>query len=136
MKETQKTFFAITSLGKNRWYWVVWPSLELLRTGMYSGHLADGYQPTKAQAVEHALEAAGMHGEWVAAKYARQYHRMLVHQRKAEQVEQGRAPAMAPAQQEFLYRDVRDENTQYFEGRKTTFKEILGWIRRKKLEEE
>ena len=74
----KKTFFAIASLGKKRWYWVVWPSLELLQSSEeLVRHVADGYERTKAEAVDRALEMAGMDGEWVAAKYAKLYRRRI-----------------------------------------------------------
>jgi hypothetical protein len=69
----RQTFFAVASVGADRWYWVVWPSLVQLQAGEVSPHLAEGYEKTKASAVDRALEVAGMNGEWVAAKYARQY---------------------------------------------------------------
>jgi hypothetical protein len=94
-----KTFFAVTSLGKNRWYWVVWPSLEMVRSGESGSHIAEGYESTKAEAVDRALEMAGMHGEWIAAKYAKAYHRRH---------SQGRR---SPQALEFLYRDVQAGST-------------------------
>ena len=74
-KERHKRFFAVTSLGKNRWYWVVWPSLAGVQSQATTKHLADGYEQTKAGAADQALAVAGLNGEWMAAKYARQYHR-------------------------------------------------------------
>jgi hypothetical protein len=112
VKRKGKTFFAVTSLGRDRWYWVVWPSLELLRSAeVPARHVADGYERTKAGAVERALEVAGMDGEWLAAKYAKQYHRQLSRERRAKARGQGDGAAAAPAAQEFLYRDVRDGAT-------------------------
>jgi hypothetical protein len=99
---SSKTYFAITSLGGRRWYWVVWPSRQAMLRGHTSPHLAEGYAAIKAIAVEQALDAAGFDGEWVAAKYALQYHRA---QRARERGEPG---AGAPTAQEFLYRDVED----------------------------
>jgi hypothetical protein len=95
----RKTFFAVTSLGKGRWYWVVWPSLEMVRSGESGAHVAEGYERAKTEAVDRALEVAGMHGEWVAAKYAKAYHRRHSQKRRSPE-------ALA-----FLYRDVRDEST-------------------------
>jgi hypothetical protein len=69
-------------------------------TGHSAPHLADGYASNKAEAVEQALDVAGMDGEWVAAKHALQYHRALRATRR------GDAGPSAPAAQEFLYRDV------------------------------
>jgi hypothetical protein len=107
----KQTFFAVTSLGRDRWYWVVWPSLEMLQSGEASQHVADGYERTKAKAVDRALEAAGMHGEWVAAKYARQYHRRLSRERRARGRAQGDGSTATPAILEFLYRYVQDAST-------------------------
>jgi hypothetical protein len=99
--DTEKVFFAITSLGKDRWYWVVWPSLEMHRSsGKPVQHVAEGYERTKAEAVERALKVAGMQGEWVAARYATQYHR-----RRRSRGEQ------MPGTVEVLYHDVQDGAT-------------------------
>jgi len=49
------TTYAVASLGRGRWYWVVWPSLALLRSKQPPQHMADGYASTKAEAVERAL---------------------------------------------------------------------------------
>ena len=92
----RKTFFAVTSLGKGRWYWVVWPSLEMVRSGESGAHVAEGYERAKTEAVDRALEVAGMHGEWVAAKYAKAYRRR--HSQKR----------WSPEALEFLYRDVQE----------------------------
>jgi len=51
-----RRFFAITSIGKKRWYWVVWPSLCELQTSVnLISHIAEGVEETKAVAVEKAL---------------------------------------------------------------------------------
>jgi hypothetical protein len=92
----RKTFFAVTSLGKRRWYWVVWPSLEMAQPGESGSHVAEGYERTKVEAVDRALEVAGMNGEWVAAKYAKAYRRRRSQDRRSPE-------ALA-----FLYRDVQD----------------------------
>jgi hypothetical protein len=73
----EKTFFAVTSLGKERWYWVVWPSLEVLQSGASAQHVADGYERTKAEAVDRTLEVAGMDGEWMAANRSRRQSRRV-----------------------------------------------------------
>jgi hypothetical protein len=39
-----RTFFAVTSLGKGRWYWVVRPSLEMVQSGESGSHVAEGYK--------------------------------------------------------------------------------------------
>jgi hypothetical protein len=107
-----KTFFTVASLGKNRWYWVVWPSLELLQSQGLIHHLADGYEKTKADAVEQALEVAGTNTERVAAKYAKRYHRHRMWERmSAKHGEPDRSNSL-PDKVEFLYRDVRDEEAQ------------------------
>lgn len=97
----ERTFFAITSLGKNRWYWVVWPSLNQLELGEATTQLADGICSTKAEAIDAALEVAGIDGEWLAAKYAKghyQTHRSV----KATNVNSEQA---FPLNQEYLYND-------------------------------
>jgi hypothetical protein len=102
--------FAITSLGKGRWFWVVWPSLEQLEAGDFGRGASWGYERTKADAVERALEAAGPDGRWLAAKYAKQYHKFM---RTFQRESQGgwTSAASPPAATEFLYQDVRDELT-------------------------
>ena len=99
-------FFAVASLGKNRWYWVVWPSLAELQAAREPLlHVGEGHETTKAAAVEHALALAGGDAEWIAAKYARLYHR--------GRSGIGRRPRHAagagvPDAQQFLYRDIYD----------------------------
>jgi hypothetical protein len=77
MSEKEKRrFVSITSLSKSRWYWVVWPSLdEIQASDEPLLHVGEGYEKTKSEAVERALELAGKYAEWIAAKYARSYHR-------------------------------------------------------------
>jgi hypothetical protein len=102
--------FAITSLGTNRWFWVVWPSLEQLESGDFGRGPSWGYERTKADAVDRALEAVGPNGKWLAAKYAKQYHKFM---RTFQSESRGRpiSAASPPAATEFLYQDVRDELT-------------------------
>ena len=102
--------FAITSLGTNRWFWVVWPSLEQLEAGDFGRGPSWGYERTKAEAVDRALEAAGPDGKWLAAKYAKQYHRFMRTFQSDSQVRSTGATS-PPAATEFLYQDVRDEST-------------------------
>ena len=110
---TEKSFFAVTSLGKNRWYWVVWPSLELLQSSEGPiRHVADGCERTKAEAVDRALEVAGMHGEWVAAKYAKQYYRRISRGNRTKKHRQNDDSTAMLDTLEFLYRDVRDDLTK------------------------
>ncbi len=99
-----KTFFAITSQGKKGWYWVVWTSLSWLQSDEASQPLASGYEKSKAEAVDEALNVAGMDGEWLAAKYAKQYHRQLSHQKRKKG---NHAPASL-TKIEFLYHDLQD----------------------------
>jgi hypothetical protein len=114
MRESRR-FFAITSLGRNRWYWVVWPSLaELQASEEALLHVADGCEKTKAEAVERALEVAGSRAEWVAAKYATAYRQSRLVSRGAADNEHATAPSGAPDTQEFLYQDVRDEATRHW----------------------
>ena len=75
-EKEKRRFFAISSLGKNRWYWVVWPSLDGIRASNEPLlQVGEGYEKTKSDAVDKALEMAGKYAEWIAAKYARIYHR-------------------------------------------------------------
>ena len=105
---SQQTFFAVASVGKNRWYWVVWPSLAQTQSGQVGRHLAEGYERSKAEAVERALAAAGLDGRWVAAKYAKQYYR---------QRGQGEAASAVPLSLEFLYQDCQDPATREWYSR-------------------
>ena len=111
-KEPQKEkirYFAITYLGKDRWYWVVWPSLDEIRTSDEPLlQVGEGYEKTKTDAAERALGLAGKYAEWIAAKYARIYHH-----NKTGVKHRGPNPHMAerpdaPKMNEFLYRDVYD----------------------------
>jgi len=54
---------------------VAWPSLATIKAQGISRHLAEGYEQTKPAAVDQALAIAGLHGKWMAAKHAKQYHR-------------------------------------------------------------
>jgi hypothetical protein len=109
-----RRFFAIASLTRTRWYWVVWPSLgELQASREPLFHIAEGYENTKAKAVEKALEVAGMYAEWIAAKYAKAYHQNA----KAGTTWKGARSRIAEsphilAMHEFLYRDVYDPATK------------------------
>lgn len=100
-REKEKRFFAVASVGKKRWYWVVWPSLKAMQTQETTIHIADGYESEKADAVDCALNLAGFDGEWVAGKYAKDYHRQ----------KNGRNQAQAPVVVEFLYQDRQDLDT-------------------------
>jgi hypothetical protein len=109
-----RRFFSIVSLGKARWYWIVWPSLHELQTSpILHSHVAEGYEKTKADAVEKALETAGRHAEWIAAKYAKAYH----HNTRADTTRKGNKPSTPGtpttlAMQEFLFRDILDDATK------------------------
>lgn len=102
-----RTFFAITSLGKNRWYWVVWPSLDQLQLDGMATQLADGICSTKADAVDAALAIAGIDGEWLAAKYAKAHYQ----RRNAAKVAEVGSVQASPLVQEFLYNDQFDTNS-------------------------
>jgi hypothetical protein len=102
----EKTFFSVASVGKNRWYWVVWPALETLQGGQAGRHLAEGVERTKAEAVDRALERAGLRGEWVAAKYAKDYY-----DKTARKQSKGE-PDNWPVKLEFLYRDIQEPSTE------------------------
>ena len=102
-KKEKRRFFAVASLGKKRWYWVVWPSQVEVQRAANGRHLEEGYEEQKADAIDRALDVAGADAEWLAAKYARDYHRQL------RQTKEGKAAsASTPLRLEFLYQDVRD----------------------------
>jgi len=113
-----KRFFAITSLGTTRWYWVVWPSLDEVQASIKPLlHIAEGYEKTKAEAVEKALEAAGRFATWISAKYAKAYHRttMAGTSTKGDQPERKGSPDL-PLFHEFLYRDVYDSTNKQWKS--------------------
>jgi hypothetical protein len=105
-----RRFFAIASLGENRWYWVVWPSLgEVQASQKPLTYIDEGYEKTKAEAVEKALKSAGRDAEWIATKYAKAYH----HNAKAGTTRKGDSPRIVESPDilvmpEYLYRDVYD----------------------------
>ena len=108
-----RRFFAVTSLGRNRWYWVVWPSLaELQASEEVLLHVGDGCEKTKAEAVERALSLAGSRGEWIAAKYAKAYYQSRSVPKGTGDSERATAPSAAPDIREFLYHDARDAATK------------------------
>ena len=109
-----RRFFAIASLGKNRWYWVVWPSLSELQTSANPiPHIAEGVEETKADAVEKALDVAGSFATWIAGKYAKAYYQNT----KAGTTPTGNRSHSAgspdtPVLHEYLYRDIYDDATK------------------------
>ena len=96
-------YYAAASLGKGRWYWVVWPALE--RAGASAGapaHSGEGTAETRSDALAKAAGLAGRNAKKVAAKYARLYH-------ASRKGAKPNSEAGQPLQeQEFLYRDVYD----------------------------
>jgi hypothetical protein len=108
-EKEKRRFVAITSLSKSRWYWVVWPSLAEIRASDEPLlHIGEGYEKTKSEAVERALELAGKYAEWIAAKYARSYHRNKKSQQEGD-LSPGTPEFRNPLKMhEFLYRDVYD----------------------------
>jgi hypothetical protein len=117
-RKAERRFFAIASLGRNRWYWVVWPSLaELQASDEPLLHVGEGCERAKADAVERALWLAGGDGEWIAAKYARSHYRSHAStRRRADRQRPVNAPG-APVMQEFLYRDTYDAANDRYESR-------------------
>jgi len=108
-RKKKRRFFAIASLGKRRWYWVVWPSLEEVQASEEPLLLiGEGYEVTKAEAVDRALELAGAYGDWIAAKYAEDYHRKKASATRKKAKPDLAGGANAPSMQEFLYRDIYD----------------------------
>ena len=105
-----RRFFAVTSLGKTRWYWIVWPSLrELQESKEPLLYIAEGYEKAKAEAVEKALDVAGRYGTWIAAKYASAYHRNSKTgvPRRGNRARTAESPVILVTD-EFLYRDISD----------------------------
>ena len=63
-EKEKRRFVAVTSLSKSRWYWVIWPSLdEIQASDEPLLHVGEGYEKTKSEAVERALELAGNYAE-------------------------------------------------------------------------
>jgi hypothetical protein len=109
-----RRFFAVASLGKTRWYWIVWPSLrELQESKEPLLHIAEGYEKTKAEAVEKALEMAGRYATWIAAKYASAYHRnsRTGLPRRGNRARTAESPVILVAD-EFLYRDIFEASSR------------------------
>ena len=113
LKKEKRRFFAITSVGRSRWYWVVWPSLEEIQASEEPIlQIGEGYENTRAEAVERALELAGIYAEWLAAKYAKTYYgRKATATRKRihPDIDEG---SNIPTVREFLYRDAYDTETR------------------------
>lgn len=100
-----RDFFAVASLGRDRWHWVVWPSLELVQSQGLMRHLAQGCETTKAAAVERAMEVAGADAVRVAARYAMEHHRQLAGERRAARRGKRAASARRLGAVEVLYHD-------------------------------
>jgi hypothetical protein len=112
-EKEKRRFVAVTSLGKSRWYWVVWPSLdEIQASDEPLLHVGEGYEKTKSEAVERALELAGKYAEWIAAKYARLYHRNKQSVKGRRLKPNAPEPSNTPKLDEFLYRDVYDTESR------------------------
>src|SRR5580704_1769972 len=91
--------FSRCSLGKNRWFWVVYRSWE----AMYEGEeaLATGYALT-AQEAEQAALAISPDAKNYRAGMAASHHRDLCNRRRAAKPSSSSTTASAL---EFLYRD-------------------------------
>lgn len=112
-EKEKRRFFAITSLGKSRWYWVVWPSIEEIRASAEPLlHVGEGYENTKAEAVESALVLAGKNAEWIAAKYARIYHNNQTSLKQSRSNARTLDGGNALKMDEYLYRDVYDTESK------------------------
>jgi hypothetical protein len=108
-----RRFLAIVSLGRNRWYWVVWPSLrELQASEKPLTHIDEGYEKTKAEAVERALALAGRYAEWIAAKYAKAYHSAKTGTTQTRESAHNVGSSNILVIHEFLYRDIYDATTR------------------------
>ena len=109
----KRRYFAVTSLGKSRWYWVVWPSLdEIHASDEPLLHIGEGYEKTKSDAVEKALEMAGKYAQWIAAKYAGIYHHNKTSVKRERHNPRTTERSNTPKMHEFLYRDVYDAESK------------------------
>ncbi len=89
--------YAIGSLGKDRWVWVVWDKNE-------HGYIQQdareyGYAPTHAEAQHAALAVTGSGATQYPAGYATKYHHRLVVERRMHE----RSSATDTAPREFVY---------------------------------
>jgi hypothetical protein len=80
-------------------------------------HISEGYEKTKVEAVEKALEVAGRFATWISAKYAKAYHRNT----KAGTSSKRDDPRIKgtpdlPMIHEFLYRGVFDPKNKQWES--------------------
>lgn len=109
LKMEERRFFSVASLGRSRWYWIVWPSLEELKSSQEPLlFIAEGLERTRSKAVENAQALAGASAARVAAKYAKKVrHQKIVMTRKYNQPEAAEYYE-SPRAMEFLYRDVYD----------------------------
>ncbi len=73
--------------------------------------MGDGYEGSKARAVERALDLAGGNAEWIAGRYARAYYHGTVSRKEAGGKAGSAGASAAAALPEFLYRDTRDALT-------------------------
>ena len=112
-KKEKKRFVATTYLSKNRWYWVVWPSLdEIQSVDEPLLQVGEGYEKTKAEAVERALELAGNYAEWIAAKYARIHYRNKTSGKRRKPNSHAPDGSNPLQMHEFLYRDAYDAESE------------------------
>jgi hypothetical protein len=108
-EKEKRRFVAITSLSKNRWYWIVWPSLDEIRASDEPLlHVGEGVEKTKSEAVERALEMAGNGAEWIAAKYARIHHSNKTNGKRRRASHRTPEDSITLKMDDFLYRDVYD----------------------------
>ncbi len=117
-RKGERRFFAIASLGRGRWYWVVWPSLaELQSSAEPLLHVGEGCEKAKVDAVERALSLAGGDAEWIAARYARSYYRSHAGTRRRADRQRSVSAPGAPAMLEFLYRDSYNAAKDHYASR-------------------
>ena len=112
-EKEKRRFVAVTSLSKSRWYWVIWPSLdEIQASDEPLLHVGEGYEKTKSEAIERALELAGKYAKWIAAKYARTYHRNKTSGKRKRLNPRTPEHSNTLKMDEFLYRDVYDTESR------------------------
>lgn len=101
--------YAVCSLGKARWYWVVWANYDVWHA--HAQPTASGYAPDKAEAEGAAVTAGGEHQ--LPAGYAQAYHRRCC---VAERMAQPSARADA-ARLQFVYEQCStDEGRSWWQA--------------------
>ena len=99
MREIERPGYSVCKLGKDRYFWIVYPSLVALVDGEPAQ--GEGYSTTRDEAERTAAAMAGPLATVWAAGMASEYHRRQCIKRRKERQSAG----MGADVQEFLYAD-------------------------------